>query len=164
MQAYPYYGERTGEEEKRGDKRAARRRRDKDDVSVDPYIAIFVLGGVTYSEVRSIYEVAEKEKVKANLIIGSADTLTARDYLCDLAGLTKSEWTQLVIGAAGVPVSANKKATQLAVQQAAQQAAKQYNDAAADKSAKTGKPAKTKKVAEPESDDDDYEIERPDIY
>jgi len=50
-----------------------------------PYFIIFVLGGVTFSEMRSVYEIAESSK--AQIIVGSTTMLTAESFIKELADL-----------------------------------------------------------------------------
>lgn len=52
-----------------------------------PRLIIFVLGGLTFSEMRSAYEIAEQRK--ANLYIGSTSTLTSKQYIRDLSQLKR---------------------------------------------------------------------------
>ena len=55
-----------------------------------PRFLIFVIGGVTFSEMRSAYEVAETHK--ANVYIGSSNTITANDYIYELSGLRRADF------------------------------------------------------------------------
>jgi len=48
-----------------------------------PRSIVFVLGGITYSEIRSAYEVARE--CKANLFVGSSSTMTAAKFIRGLA-------------------------------------------------------------------------------
>jgi syntaxin-binding protein 1 len=49
----------------------------------------FIAGGMTFSELRSAYEVAEQNNV--NLYIGSTSTITARDFIRGLAELNEND-------------------------------------------------------------------------
>ena len=57
-----------------------------------PRFLIFVVGGVTFSEMRSCYEIAELHK--ANVYIGSSNTLNANEYIYELSGLKRDEFKQ----------------------------------------------------------------------
>lgn len=62
---------------------------------VRPRFIVFVLGGLTFSEMRSCYEIADKYNV--NLLIGSTSTLTPTDYIRDLANLSDDQFKQAVL-------------------------------------------------------------------
>lgn len=73
-----------------------------------PRFIIFVLGGITFSEMRTAYEQAEKHGV--NLYIGSTNTITPMEYIRDLSKLDPFQFEQAVISsrqAAGVGIGAN---------------------------------------------------------
>jgi len=55
-----------------------------------PRFLIFVIGGVTFSELRSAYEIAEQHK--ANVYIGSSNTLNASEFIVELSGLRREEF------------------------------------------------------------------------
>jgi len=55
---------------------------------------VFVLGGVTLSEMRTAYEVADKHRV--NLYIGSTSTLTPTDFIRDISGLDERTFEQAI--------------------------------------------------------------------
>ena len=55
-----------------------------------PRFLIFVIGGLTFSEMRSAYEVAEQHK--ANVYIGSSNTLNASEFIVELSGLRREEF------------------------------------------------------------------------
>lgn len=55
-----------------------------------PYLIVFVAGGITYSEMRSLYEVQRENKGTVNMIIGGTELLTPRSYLRALSGETWS--------------------------------------------------------------------------
>jgi syntaxin-binding protein 1 len=57
-----------------------------------PRFIIFVIGGLTFSEMRSAYELAEQHK--ASIYIGSTSTITANDYIKDLSDLNKIEFRE----------------------------------------------------------------------
>lgn len=56
---------------------------DADDLR--PRFFVFVLGGLAFSEMRAVYEVAEK--TGANVYIGSTATITPREFIRDLSNL-----------------------------------------------------------------------------
>lgn len=62
---------------------------------VRPRFIVFVLGGLTFSEMRSCYEIADK--YNANLLIGSTSTLTPTEYIRDLANLNDDQFKQAVL-------------------------------------------------------------------
>eukprot|EP00102_Acyrthosiphon_pisum_P022705 XP_016659915.1 PREDICTED: protein ROP-like [Acyrthosiphon pisum] len=51
-------------------------------------IILFIIGGVTYSEMRSVYEVSKNFK-NWNIIIGSSHIMTPEDFLKDLSDLSE---------------------------------------------------------------------------
>ena len=55
-----------------------------------PRFLIFVIGGLTFSEMRSAYEIAEQHK--ANVYIGSSNTLNASEFIVELSGLKREEF------------------------------------------------------------------------
>jgi len=55
-----------------------------------PRFLIFVIGGLTFSEMRSAYEIAEQHK--ANVYIGSSNTLNASEFIVELSGLRREEF------------------------------------------------------------------------
>jgi hypothetical protein len=59
-----------------------------------PRFFVFVLGGVTFSEMRSAYEIAEQRGV--NLYIGSTDTLTPTQFIEDLSNLPTKDFEHAV--------------------------------------------------------------------
>jgi hypothetical protein len=59
-----------------------------------PLFIVFVLGGVTFSELRSIYEIAEGSKV--NLYVGSTNTLIASEFIQGLAELSTKQFISSV--------------------------------------------------------------------
>jgi len=64
-----------------------------------PYFIIFVLGGVTFSELRSVYEIAESSK--AQIIIGSTSMLTAESFIKELADLNAQDFTAALKASGG---------------------------------------------------------------
>jgi len=62
-----------------------------------PRFIVFVLGGVTFSETRSTYEIALENK-QANLIIGSSNTLVASEFIRGLAGVSEKSFLSYVSG------------------------------------------------------------------
>jgi len=59
-----------------------------------PLFIVFVLGGITYSEIRSAYEIAKQKNVK--LIVGSTNILIPADYIRQLADLSGAQFRQAV--------------------------------------------------------------------
>lgn len=66
-----------------------------------PYTIIFVIGGITYSEIRSLYEI-QKEYTQCNLIIGGHTILTPRTFLKDLANVSWDTYLQNVPNSLGL--------------------------------------------------------------
>lgn len=64
------------------------------DEDVRPRFIVFVLGGMTFSEMRSCYEIAEKHNV--NLLMGSTATLTPTEYIEDLSALSHDAFKQAI--------------------------------------------------------------------
>lgn len=64
-----------------------------------PYFIVFMLGGVTFSELRSMYELAENAKV--NLLIGSSTILRPAEFIRQLAGLNTLQFKKAVEASAG---------------------------------------------------------------
>lgn len=95
---------RTGGADKSEKKEA-----DKQPKTSGPRLLVYVLGGVTFSELRSIHEVARD--TEANLLVGSTEPLNAKEYIRGLgqfpedADLTKSNAasTKKAPGAGGKP-------------------------------------------------------------
>jgi len=81
-------------------KKATRNWRDqaKDDKKAEedprPLLMVFVLGGMTFSEMRSMYEIADAQN--ANIIIGSTSTLTSQEFIKGLADLGDDEYNGIV--------------------------------------------------------------------
>ena len=55
-----------------------------------PRFLIFVIGGLTFSEMRSAYEIAEQHK--ANVYIGSSNTCNSSEFIVELSGLRREEF------------------------------------------------------------------------
>ena len=53
-----------------------------------------MMGGLTFSEMRSLYEIADT--TKANIYIGSTNTITATEYIQDLSNLDHSQFKNSV--------------------------------------------------------------------
>jgi syntaxin-binding protein 1 len=69
-----------------------------------PRFIVFVLGGLTYSEMRSCYELADKHH--AHLLLGSTNTSTPASFIKDLANLTDAQFDAAIaasLAAAGGP-------------------------------------------------------------
>lgn len=64
------------------------------DEDVRPRFIVFVLGGMTFSEMRSCYEIADKHNV--NLLMGSTNTLTPTEYIEDLSALSPEAFKQAI--------------------------------------------------------------------
>ena len=61
---------------------------------IRPRFIVFVLGGMTFSEMRSCYEIAAKNNV--NLIMGSTSTLNPTEYIEDLSALSHDAFKQAI--------------------------------------------------------------------
>lgn len=72
-----------------------------------PRFIVFVLGGVTFSEMRSAYEISESRGV--NLYIGSTDTLTPTQFIEDLSNLPSQDFMRAV--AASTPAAASSSSS-----------------------------------------------------
>ena len=55
-----------------------------------PRFLIFVIGGLTFSEMRSAYEIGEQHK--AAVYIGSSNTINASEFMVELSGMKKDEF------------------------------------------------------------------------
>jgi len=75
------------------------RRNKKEQKDERPLFIIFVLGGMTYSEMRLIYSDPHLEKMK--IIIGSTDILNPRRYIRGLAKLSDKEFVKSVKNSEG---------------------------------------------------------------
>jgi len=64
-----------------------------------PYFIVFMLGGVTFSEMRSMYELADNAKV--NLMIGSSSILRPAEFIRQLASLNTKQFHKAVMASAG---------------------------------------------------------------
>lgn len=53
-----------------------------------PYIIVYVLGGITYEEIRTAYQVADSSDV--NLIIGSTNTITGNEFVRQLCNVNSN--------------------------------------------------------------------------
>jgi len=84
--------QRTAQSARRQTGGTGRNWRNNDEQKEDtrPYFIVFVLGGLTFSEMRSIYEIADAQK--AQLIIGSTSTLTAESFIKELADLSPKDF------------------------------------------------------------------------
>lgn len=63
---------------------------EKFEQNTKPYMVVFVLGGITHSEMRTIYEAYEENNV--NIIIGGTEVLTPRTFLANVANITQEAW------------------------------------------------------------------------
>jgi hypothetical protein len=58
---------------------------------------VYVLGGVTFSEIRSVYQIAKEEKHNdKSLLLGSSTFLTPKTYVQGLSGLPEKEFNDLL--------------------------------------------------------------------
>jgi len=78
----------------RGDKEKTRE--EKEDTR--PRFIVFIVGGVTFSETRSTYEIATQEHKGANLMIGSCNTLVPGEFVRALAGLNERDFKAYASG------------------------------------------------------------------
>lgn len=60
------------------------------DIDDRPYIIIYVIGGVTYNEIRACYDIASK--LDANIIIGSTNILTGNEFIRQLSMLNNNQF------------------------------------------------------------------------
>jgi len=75
------------------------------DRDVRPRFIVFVLGGLTFSEMRSCYEIADKCNV--NLLMGSTNTITPNEYIQDLSGLSDEAFKSVAYPATAAASSAS---------------------------------------------------------
>jgi len=68
-----------------------------------PLLIVFVLGGVTLSELRSIYQIAKGQN--ANLIVGGSNILTPHKFIRGISDLTQSEFIQSIHDSEGNAIS-----------------------------------------------------------
>lgn len=92
---------------KKKSRRAPKFRWDKDAKSREeikkPLYIIFVVGGITFSEIRLIYSIPNfKEK---NIIIGSTDILDPARFIKGLANLSHSEYIKAIKNSEGNAIS-----------------------------------------------------------
>ena len=72
----------------------------KDEKAVDreedrkPRTIVFVIGGMTYSEMRAAYEVSDL--CKSNVFIGSTSTLTVKDFIQGLGSMGRMEFVRIM--------------------------------------------------------------------
>jgi hypothetical protein len=82
---------------------------------------VFMLGGLTFSEMRSAYEVAAAHGTAnggvpdAPLLIGSTAALTPAEYLLDLSGLTRKEFFEKVLASASTAAAHSIASSEQAV-------------------------------------------------
>lgn len=66
----------------------------KQEEDLRPRFIVYVMGGMTHSEIRSAYEIAQKQGV--NLLLGGNAPLVARDFVRCLAGMSRREYREAV--------------------------------------------------------------------
>jgi syntaxin-binding protein 1 len=64
-----------------------------------PYFIVYMLGGVTFSELRCMYEIAANAQV--NLLIGSTSILRPAEFIRQLAGLNTKQFHKAVLASGG---------------------------------------------------------------
>jgi hypothetical protein len=100
---YPYVGDKQRDEIGSGSSQRVRRRgKDKASRSAEPsepHLIVFVAGGLTYSEARECYALADKLKI--NLIFGGSDLISAREFMASVSDTTVPQWTGAVGNALG---------------------------------------------------------------
>lgn len=64
-----------------------------------PYVIVFVVGGITYAELRCIYDIGETQNV--NIIAGSATILQPSEYVRMLANLNTKQFRKAVMSSGG---------------------------------------------------------------
>lgn len=62
----------------------------------DNGVQIFMIGGMTFSELRSVYELVDSHN--ADLLVGSSSTLTANQYIEDLSSTNELNDVELDLG------------------------------------------------------------------
>jgi hypothetical protein len=90
---------------------AGRNWRNNDDQKQEdtrPYFIIFVLGGVTFSEMRCVYEIAELNK--AQILIGSTSMLTAESFIKELADLSTKDYKAALKASGGTSAARERGA------------------------------------------------------
>jgi len=59
-----------------------------------PLFIVFIIGGMSFSEMRSIYQIAKSQK--ANLILGGSNAITAAKFVRGLAKLSRSDFAHAI--------------------------------------------------------------------
>lgn len=63
--------------------------------STQPRYYVFVLGGMTFSEMRSVYELSDD--LQSNVYLGSTSTLTPNQYIRDLSDLSDTDFREALL-------------------------------------------------------------------
>jgi len=118
----------------------------------------YILGGVTFSELRSTYEIAES--TNSNLFIGSTSTINSKDFIRGLADLDDAE--DLDAANSDDQPKKKKETTPNEEKKESGTAKRKESTKANDKAPEKGKPPanKTKSKPKDDSDSDDDEYDR----
>lgn len=81
-----------GKRNKAANANNANGKNEDDVINTRPYMCIFVLGGITLSEMKSIQEIVDEHQV--NIIIGGSEILTPRAFLSNLSNTTQEAWVE----------------------------------------------------------------------
>ncbi len=140
------------------------------DATVAPHLIIFVAGGLTYSEARECYALAEK--LKLNVVFGGSDLISPSDFLASLADVPRGKWDLAVGNTSSIPPSFSTVAgTRPAAAPAAAAAAEaaegssKGGKSSGSKASSSSKPKSNKdsRKQRPDDDDSDLDIEAPDF-
>jgi len=89
-------------------RQSGREEKNEDNGKQKPRFLVFVIGGVTFSEMRSAYQVSRETNTQ--VFIGSSSTLSCSDYVQSLSGLEPDEFQRRIGTAPGIVVNAGGSA------------------------------------------------------
>lgn len=95
----PEYGQAKGKKKPKGNWKKGPGKVEEKEEDDRPLFIVFFLGGVSFSEIRSIYEIGEASKV--NIVVGSTSALTPKEFVRELAGLNPKEFKRAIRSAKG---------------------------------------------------------------
>lgn len=80
-------------------RKGAKKEDDSKKEDTRPYVIVFLVGGITYAELRCMYEIGESQGV--NIICGSATILQPSEYVRMLANLNTKQYRKAVMSSGG---------------------------------------------------------------